>query len=93
LKLTFQARQFSKSVSENIIHSNNVSANLEAVTTKLCDDNPHVRLLGHLIALALLNKSPRHLQVDIGEQILACMGVADLTGVDDLSQEHLALEV
>ena len=60
---------------------------------KLRDDNSHVRLFGYLIGLELLKKTSGHQQVDIGEQILSCLGVDELAGVDDLSQEHLSLEV
>jgi hypothetical protein len=60
---------------------------------KLRDDNSHVRLLGYLIALELIKKSSGPQQVDVAEQILSGLGIDKLVGVDDLSQEHLALEV
>jgi U3 small nucleolar RNA-associated protein 10 len=63
------------------------------VRTKIRDDNSHVRSLGYLIALALIKKSSGNQQVDIAEQILSGLGVDEFAGVDDLSQEHLALEV
>ena len=80
-------------VPENIISSNNVAANVEAVAIKMRDVNSHVRLFGYLIALELIKKSSGHQQVGIGEQIQSCLGVDELAGVDDLSQEHLSLEV
>jgi hypothetical protein len=80
-------------VPENILSSNNVTAHVEAVTMKLRDDNSYIRLLGYLIALELVKKSSGYQQVGIGEQILSCLGVDELAGVDDLSQEHLCLEV
>ena len=61
--------------------------------TKLRDENSHVRSLSYLITLALVKKSSGHQRIDIGEHILPGMGVDALAGVDDLSQEHLALEV
>ena len=61
--------------------------------TKLRDENSHVRSLSYLIGLALVKKSTGHQQIDIGEHILSAMGVDALAGIDDLSQEHLALEV
>ena len=75
---------------DNIIHA---SADVEAVMTKLRDENSHVRSLNYLIALALVKKSSGRQQIDIAEHILSGMGVDALAGVDDLSQEHLALEV
>lgn len=80
-------------VPENILKSNDVSANLEAVTKKLRDENAQVRSLGYLIGLALIKKSSGHQQVDVGEQILSGLGVDELTCVDDMLQERLALEV
>ena len=78
---------------ENIINSKNVVSYIDSVMIKLRDDNSHVRLFGYLIGQELLKKTSGHQQVDIGEHILSCLGVEELAGVDDLSQEHLSLEV
>ena len=88
-----QKRPLIEYIPENIVNSKNVTSYIDSVMIKLRDDNSHVRLFGYLIGLELLKKTSGHQQVDIGEQVLSCLGVDELAGVDDLSQEHLSLEV
>lgn len=66
---------------------------LDTVIAKMQIDNNHVKLINHLIALALVRKTSEERQVHVARKLVDAMAIEHLSGVDDLSQEHLALEV
>lgn len=78
---------------ENIIKSEHFSVYLSSIGAKLSDDNSYTRLLAHLISFALITNSPGESQMDVVEKFWSILAINELSGVDDLSQEHLILEV
>lgn len=80
-------------ISGNIIKSVHFSEHFEALLGKLKDSHPHVKLMGYLVALALVKKLSKDRQIDVAHEIIATINLNELSGVDDSSQEHLALGV
>ncbi|KAG6902641.1 hypothetical protein C0995_013766 [Termitomyces sp. Mi166 len=78
---------FSSRIARNILKSNHYQAHLEALIAKLKDGNPHTRVLGYLIARALLTELSGEHQVEAGHRILDMINVAELDGMEDLPQE------
>lgn len=78
---------------DNILRSESLSVYLASVAAKLSDDNSYIRLLAHLISLALITNSSGGNQMDIVEKLWSAMAINELSGIDDLSREHLGLEV
>jgi U3 small nucleolar RNA-associated protein 10 len=78
---------------DNIIASDRLEAYVDSVISKLQDSQPHVKLLGHLIATSLIKKLSGVDQVEIARKILSLMRIDELSGIDDTSQEYLTLDV
>ena len=57
----------------------------------------YVKLLAYVVVLVLLRKVEGERKVEVAEKIMCALRLADdgngIEGVDDLSQEHLAIEV
>lgn len=57
----------------------------------------YVKLLAYVVVLVLLRKVEGERKVEVAEKIMCTLRLADgengIEGVDDLSQEHLTLEV
>ena len=49
--------------------------------------------MGYLIALSLVKKSSGKLQIEMARRFMDLMGLVELPDIDDLSQDHLTLEV
>ncbi|KAF8966928.1 armadillo-type protein [Flammula alnicola] len=79
-------------IAENIMSSDRFSAHLDSVISKLQDCHPYVKLMGYLIALALIKKLSGGHQIEIAHKILGVMAIDQLSGIDDMSQEHLTLD-
>ena len=79
--------------SENIIDSDRSIINANSVVKKLSDSRPHVKLLSHLIALSLIKTLSGEHQIELAQKVLSLMNLDELAGIDDLSQEHLTLNV
>ncbi|PPQ90282.1 hypothetical protein CVT25_013107 [Psilocybe cyanescens] len=75
----------------NIMKSVHFSEHFEALLGKLKDSHSHVKLMGYLVALALVKKLSGDRQIDVAHEIIATIDLNELSGVDDSSQEHLAL--
>lgn len=73
--------------------SDHFTEHLETLISKLTDSHPHIKLMGYLVATALVKQLSGDRQVDVAHQILATMNLNELSGIDDSSQEHLALGV
>jgi U3 small nucleolar RNA-associated protein 10 len=78
---------------DNILASDRLEAYVDSVIDKLQDSQPHVKLLGHLIATSLIKKLSGVDQVEIARKILSLMRIDELSGIDDTSQEYLTLNV
>lgn len=78
---------------DNIIASDRLEVYVDSVISKLQDSQPHVKLLGHLIATSLINKLSGVDQVEIACKVLSLMRIDELSGIDDTSQEYLTLNV
>ncbi len=79
--------------SENIINSDRLIIDADSVIEKLSDSRPHVKLLSHLIALSLIKTLSGEYQIELAQKVLSLMNLDELAGIDDLSQEHLTLNV
>ncbi|KAG6857013.1 hypothetical protein H0H87_010685 [Tephrocybe sp. NHM501043] len=71
----------------NILKSNSYSPHLDALITKLKDENPHTRVLGYLIARALLTQLSGEHQVEAAHRVLDVVDVAELGVMEDVPQE------
>ena len=49
--------------------------------------------MGYLIALSLVKKSSGKPQIEMARRFMDVMGLDELPNIDDLSQDHLTLEV
>jgi hypothetical protein len=49
--------------------------------------------MGYLIALSLIKKSSGEPQIELARRFMDVMGLDELPDIDDLSQDHLTLEV
>ncbi|KAG6866337.1 hypothetical protein C0991_005804 [Blastosporella zonata] len=78
---------FSSHIARNILKSNHFAAHLETLIAKLKDENPHIRVLGYLIARALLSQLSGEHQVEAGHRVLDVIDVAELEGMEDFPQE------
>ncbi|KAG6909155.1 hypothetical protein DXG01_001782 [Tephrocybe rancida] len=78
---------FSTHIARNILKSNNYSTHLETLIAKLKDDNSHTRVLGYLIARALLTQLSGEHQVEAGHRVLDVIDVAELEGMEGFPQE------
>ena len=78
---------------DNILVSDRLPIYLDSLIGKLEDARPHVELLGYLIALSLIKKSSGQSQIEMARKFLDVLGLDELPDIDDLSQDHLTLEV
>ena len=78
---------------DNILISDRLPIYLDSLVGKLEDARPHVKLLGYLIALSLVKKSSGKPQIEMARRFMDVMGLNELPDIDDLSQDHLTLEV
>lgn len=79
--------------SENLLKSPRFPQHFELLIAKFKDSHPHVKLLGHLIGISLIRQSTGSRQIESAYKIMQTINLSELSGIDDLSQEHLALEV
>jgi len=78
---------------DNILVSDRLPIYLDSLIGKLEDARPHVELLGYLIALSLIKKSSGQSQMEMARKFLNILGLDELPDIDDLSQDHLTLQV
>ncbi|KAG6868786.1 hypothetical protein C0993_010713 [Termitomyces sp. T159_Od127] len=78
---------FCSRIARNILKSNQYQTHLEALIVKLKDSNPHTRVLGYLVARALLMELSGEHQVDAGHRVLAIIDVTELHGMEDFPQD------
>lgn len=64
--------------------SNNFPVYLKQLLPKLRDVNPHVRVLGYLVANALLGQLSGDQQIDAANRMLDVMKSENLSSTDDL---------
>ncbi|KAG5718058.1 U3 small nucleolar RNA-associated protein 10, partial [Termitomyces sp. T112] len=78
---------FSSRIARNILKSSHYQAHLQALIAKLKDANPHTRVLGYLIARALLTELSGEHQVEAGHRVIDVIDVSELHGMEDFPQE------
>ncbi|KAJ3515006.1 hypothetical protein NLJ89_g2035 [Agrocybe chaxingu] len=78
-------------IAENILASNRFSDYLKTLLGKLQDCNVHTKLFAYLISLPLTRKASGEHQLEVAQRMLNVMDLKRLSGVSDLSQEHLSL--
>ncbi|CAA7262090.1 unnamed protein product [Cyclocybe aegerita] len=78
-------------IAENILASNRFSDYLITLLGKLQDCSVHTKLFAYLISLLLIRKASGDHQLDVAQRMLEVMDLKRLSGVNDLSQEHLSL--
>lgn len=93
IHLQFHFSQTIRLFSENITSSDSFLSRVDSVINKLRDSHPYVKLMGHLIALSLIKILSGERQIEVAQKVLALMNLDELSGIDDLSQEHLTLNV
>ncbi|RDB23790.1 U3 small nucleolar RNA-associated protein 10 [Hypsizygus marmoreus] len=76
---------FSSQIARNILKSNNYTAHLNMLISKLRDTNPHVKVLSYLIVRSLLRQLSGEHQVDAAQRVLDLIDVEELAGMEDLS--------
>jgi len=78
---------------DNLLKSEHFAADLTKLLAKLRQDDAHTKLLGYLIVISLIKKSTEERRAHVAYMVMEAMSLSQLPGVDDLSQEHLALGV
>lgn len=73
--------------------SDHFPAYLDLLIGKLHDENHNVQLLSYLISLSLVKKLSGEHQIHFAHRLLTSMGSVQFAHIDDMSQEHLALNV
>ncbi|KAG6888637.1 hypothetical protein C0992_007989 [Termitomyces sp. T32_za158] len=74
---------FCSRIARNILKSDHYQNHLEALIAKLKDGNLHTRVLGYLIARALLIQLSGEHQVEAGHRVLDVIDIAELHGMED----------
>lgn len=78
---------------ENIVKSNTFSVHFEALTKKLQDLNPHVKVMSYLIAGALLGLLSGSHQLAAACKVLQVMNIEELQGIEDMPEDETLLNV
>ena len=78
---------------ENIVKSNTFSVHFEALTSKLQDLNPHVKVMSYLIAGALLGLLSGSHQLAAACKVLQVMNIEELQGIEDMPEDETLLNV
>lgn len=78
-------------IAENIMRSNTCSVHQEALIKKLQDLNPHVKVMGYLIAGALLGLLSGSHQLAAACKVLQVMNFEELRGIDDMPENETLL--
>lgn len=78
---------------ENIVQSNRSAEYLDILLTKLQDSRPHVKLMAYLVSISATRKLAGDGQTAFAQKLLDAMDINEISGIDDNSQEHLALSV
>ncbi|KAF9526013.1 hypothetical protein CPB83DRAFT_877003 [Crepidotus variabilis] len=81
-----------KRLAENIVKSAHFSKHCDFIILQLQHDIAHVKLMAYLIMLAVIKNTSGVRQLELATQVIDTMAMEQLSGVDDFSQEHLALE-
>ncbi|KAF8901036.1 armadillo-type protein [Gymnopilus junonius] len=78
-------------IAENVVNSSCPDETMDTVLTKLHESRLHVKLMGYLVTLAIIRKLSGECQIAFAQKVLAIIALNELSGIDDHSQEHLAL--
>ncbi|KAF7297329.1 U3 small nucleolar RNA-associated protein 10 [Mycena indigotica] len=79
-------------LAENIIASNHFSTHLNALTRKLQDSDPHVRVLAYLIVRELLPRLEGKHQIDAANQVIEAINVQKLPELDESKLQGQSIE-
>jgi U3 small nucleolar RNA-associated protein 10 len=86
-------KTYNRFCTENIMSSDYFPAYLDLLLGKLHDENHNSQMLSYLIALSLVKKLSGEHQITFAHRLLASMGSVQFAHIDDMSQDHLALNV
>ncbi|KAH7920221.1 hypothetical protein BV22DRAFT_1199044 [Leucogyrophana mollusca] len=79
-------------IAENILASNDSSADIPLVLAKLHDPLPHGRALAYLVARALLLRSSGNQQIGMACRLLHAMRLGDMGVFDGLAEQDIGLQ-